>query len=239
MRAIESLEAQGFINTNKVLGKRTKYSLNLLKTPDTHVTPDKLSPLTQCHHTPDTHVTTPLTPMSPEPVIPVSKPVNKYSEQDYSLAEWIYSLVLITAPKSKTPNLDKWANTIRVMVNTDGHTHREIAEVFRWANSDHFWNTNILSPEKLRKQFAKLHAQVINNEQQHKQSAQPSPKLSVVERTKLANEERERARQARAGHGPPMAETAGNIRPSAQQPIRSDNSRELGAVIDGSFSRTD
>ena len=78
-----------------------------------------------------------------------------------------------------------------------------------------------------------------NSNGSYQQTNQPSRKLSVVERTKLANEERERARQAREGYGSPLAEASGNIRPPIEQPIRGDNSRELGTVIDGSFSRAD
>lgn len=163
MRSVESLEKQGFILTEKVTGKRTRYQLIFNKTPDTHVTPAKLSPLTPCLDTPDTHVTTPLTPMSPEPVSTKKKPLNKYTEGDLSLAEWIYELILVTAPKTKKPNLEKWADTFRLMRECDDLTRREIAEVFKWANSDPFWSTNVLSAEKLRKQFSVLHAHFIKS----------------------------------------------------------------------------
>lgn len=78
-----------------------------------------------------------------------------------------------------------------------------------------------------------------NSNGSYQQANQPNRKLSVVERTKLANEERERARQARAGYGSTLAAATGNLRPPVEQPIRCDNSRELGSVIDGSFSRAD
>lgn len=71
IRAIDSLEKQGFISTIKESGKRTNYVLLINKTTDIHDTCDNVSPLTESHTTPDTHVTGPLTPMSPEPVIPV------------------------------------------------------------------------------------------------------------------------------------------------------------------------
>ena len=61
IRAIKSLETQGFIATVKTTGKRTKYELCFDRG-------DNLSPVTESHHTSDTHVTTPVTPMSPEPV---------------------------------------------------------------------------------------------------------------------------------------------------------------------------
>ena len=62
---------------------------------------------------------------------------------------------------------------------------------------------------------------------------------SVVDRAHAAADERERARQARENDGPAMAEIAGDIRPSAQQPIRGDDTRELGTTLDGTYRRTD
>jgi hypothetical protein len=35
-----------------------------------------------------------------------------------------------------------------------------MADVFRWANKDEFWKTNILSPAKFRKQFSVLQAKM-------------------------------------------------------------------------------
>jgi len=54
LRIIESLHQRGLLNKEIRSGKSTIYTL---VTPDTHVTPDKLSPLTFATHTPDTHVT--------------------------------------------------------------------------------------------------------------------------------------------------------------------------------------
>lgn len=87
----------------------------------------------------------------------------KFSADDLSLAEFIFSKVIEAAPKTKKPDLNLWANTIRLMRVRDNLNHSEIREVFTWANADEFWSTNILSPEKLRKQFAKLHAQLNKN----------------------------------------------------------------------------
>ena len=161
MRAIDSLNKQGFISTHKELGKRTKYQLIFDRTPDTHVTRDNLSPVTPMTLTPDTHVTPPLTPMSPEPVITSNKPVIPLSKEnllDVELAEYMFSGIKNVIPKTKNPNLEKWADCIRKMRTIDGHSHRDIATVFTWANKDSFWSTNILSPSKLRDKFAVLDA---------------------------------------------------------------------------------
>jgi hypothetical protein len=90
---------------------------------------------------------------------------HSFSDVDYQCAEWLYSLVINVAPKSKKPNLEIWANTIRLMRESDNLTHQDISDVFTWANRDPFWSTNILSVAKLRKQFPQLQAKMkaVNN----------------------------------------------------------------------------
>jgi len=116
-------------------------------------------------------------------VTPTKK--HSFSEVDYQCAEWFYSLVIITAPKSKRPNLEKWASVIRLMREVDNISHDEISNVFTWANKDSFWASNILSPDKLRKQFPQLQAKMkgANNGQ----SQSNGKKLSAYERARAAN----------------------------------------------------
>ena len=92
------------------------------------------------------------------PIIPLpSNPLtHKYSVEDRATAEEILALIINIAPSTKTPNMDKWADTIRLMREADGLQHADIIRVFRWANSDSFWQSNILSISKLRKQYAQL-----------------------------------------------------------------------------------
>jgi hypothetical protein len=78
-------------------------------------------------------------------------------------AKSIYSLVLGLNPKHKEPNFEKWANTIRLMVERDGRTHEEISDLFKWANNDPFWQANILCPATLRKQWDKLTIKAAGN----------------------------------------------------------------------------
>jgi len=85
-------------------------------------------------------------------------PRKKFSEDDFLMAEFIYEKVLKVADKTKKPNLEKWADTVRLMREQDNLKHSEIKAVFLWANSDGFWATNILSPTKLREQFSQISA---------------------------------------------------------------------------------
>lgn len=83
---------------------------------------------------------------------------NKFSEGDFALAERISEKVLDVVPRSKPPNLESWANDIRLMREQDSLSFNEIWSVFLFANSDGFWRTNILSTKKLREKFPMLHA---------------------------------------------------------------------------------
>jgi hypothetical protein len=92
----------------------------------------------------------------------------KFTPEDLTLAESMFESIKSVVPKSKPPNFKSWANDIRLMRERDNHTFAEITRVFEWANKDPFWQQNILSPGKLRKQFASLHAK----------SCQAKPKMS-------------------------------------------------------------
>jgi hypothetical protein len=59
-------------------------------------------------------------------------------------------------PTRKSPELGKWANTIRLMREQDKRTDEQIRNLFRWCNQDEFWKTNILSPDKLRAKWDDL-----------------------------------------------------------------------------------
>jgi hypothetical protein len=85
---------------------------------------------------------------------------NKFSDRDTACAENIYQRVLVVAPHTKKPNFEKWADTIRLMREQDKISHEQIWRVFDFANRDDFWRTNILGPDKLRKQFAQLDAKM-------------------------------------------------------------------------------
>ncbi len=83
---------------------------------------------------------------------PKTKPKKnlRWESGDLESAESIYKLLLALNPKHKKPSMETWANTIRLMRESDGHTHNDIMDLFRFANSDSFWKSNILSPAKLR-----------------------------------------------------------------------------------------
>ena len=108
----------------------------------------------------------------------------KYSDVDYQFSEFVYKLIIKIAPKQKA-NLESWAETIRLMRVIDKITHQEMADVFKWANADSFWGTNILSVTKLRKQFPQLQAKMKGANNGHQGTGR---KESSHERIKREND---------------------------------------------------
>lgn len=73
-------------------------------------------------------------------------------------AQFMWNAILAMNPTAREPDLEKWANELRIMSQRDGpdRTLDEARALFAWANQDAFWRTNILSPGALRKHWDKL-----------------------------------------------------------------------------------
>lgn len=99
-------------------------------------------------------------PIKPEAAIQSPKGDKWGTADDLKAAQWMFGKVRIVAPTAKTPNWPSWANDIRLARAALNVDHRKICEVFEWANSDHFWSSNILSPAKLREKWETLNAQM-------------------------------------------------------------------------------
>lgn len=83
---------------------------------------------------------------------------------EIQLAQFMISEMLRVKPDSKVPkdnvkSLQNWATDIDRMIRLDKRTPKQIAELFRWAQNDSFWCSNIRSPQKLRKQWDTLELQ--------------------------------------------------------------------------------
>lgn len=87
----------------------------------------------------------------------------KYTAFDLACAEQMHKRIVAVIPYADTPNFESWADTLRKMRLIDKRPAAEIGSVFRWANQDDFWQTNILSPAKLRKHFARLHKLMVQD----------------------------------------------------------------------------
>lgn len=120
----------------------------------------------------------------------------KLQNVDFELASFILDGVGRIKPNIKTPNIKTWAEECRKMRELDGREPRRIAEVFHWANHDTFWQTNILSPAKLRKQFDQLELkanQVRSHENAPRNPASRTDRIREQTRRALLDAETEEA----------------------------------------------
>ena len=95
----------------------------------------------------------------------VDEDIDKDEDKDinsekYKLSEFFLSLLKNRKPDFKTPNLKEWAKDIDLMVRIDHREPARIKEVMEWCQRDEFWQNNILSTYKLRKQFDRLELQM-------------------------------------------------------------------------------
>jgi hypothetical protein len=71
---------------------------------------------------------------------------------------------LIESNGIKRPNVtDKWLQEMERINRIDGYSWSQIDQTIRWVTNDSFWKSNVLSPNKLRKQFGALQLKQNNN----------------------------------------------------------------------------
>lgn len=75
---------------------------------------------------------------------------------EYRLADFLYSFILNRNNGFKKPNLHSWAKHIDLMLRVDNRKPADIETVIKWCQQDSFWQNNILSTDKLRKQYDTL-----------------------------------------------------------------------------------
>jgi len=97
------------------------------------------------------------------------------TQEDDRASRWIYEKVCVVDASAKEPNWADWANVVRLMRQQDNRTHKEICELFLWANRDSFWCSNILSPAALWKKWGTLSAQMGKPNRSQRPSADPVP----------------------------------------------------------------
>jgi DNA-directed RNA polymerase subunit M/transcription elongation factor TFIIS len=92
----------------------------------------------------------------------IDKDIKIYAidSDEYTLSQFLATLIRINDPKAKYPDLQKWAKEIDALIRIDLRSPVEINDVIKFCQSDSFWKTNILSTKKLRYQFPKLFLQM-------------------------------------------------------------------------------
>lgn len=79
-----------------------------------------------------------------------------FSDEDLAFAKFMFETIANDLPDFKKPNLETWANTIRLMRDRDNRDHDQMRAIFLFARASDFWSANVMSPEKLRKHFDRL-----------------------------------------------------------------------------------
>lgn len=87
-----------------------------------------------------------------------SSSIKRYSptSDEVRLSELLFQKIKKRNPGFKDPNIQKWAVHIERLIRIDKRTSLEIEKVIEWSQDDLFWQNNILSTDKLRKQYDAL-----------------------------------------------------------------------------------
>lgn len=91
------------------------------------------------------------------------KRVYEVDDINFKLAQSLLSKIEEQNPDHKKPDLQKWANDIRLMHEQDNRSYDKIQKMIDWSQNNDFWSGNVLSAAKLRKQYDTMVAQA-NNE---------------------------------------------------------------------------
>lgn len=99
------------------------------------------------------------TPSAPSAALEILDPIDA---QRWDEARYLANLLadLIAENGSKRPTVsEKWIQTVERMIRIDGRTATQVESAMRWCQNDPFWRANIMSPDKLRKQYDRLRLQ--------------------------------------------------------------------------------
>jgi hypothetical protein len=82
----------------------------------------------------------------------------EYSENsiEYRLSLFLLNNIRKRKPDYKIPDLQKWSIQSDYILRIDKRDIEEVKKVISWCQNDEFWQDNILSTSKLRKQYDKL-----------------------------------------------------------------------------------
>lgn len=78
---------------------------------------------------------------------------------EYKLAMRLFNKILENNPDHKAlteAQKQKWADNIRLMIERDNRSPQQICNMIDWSQANEFWQQNILSTAKLRKQYDRM-----------------------------------------------------------------------------------
>lgn len=97
----------------------------------------------------------------------------KYSDEHLRLAKKLKSNLTEDFPKEMNKvDIEKWADTIRLIEERDKASIEAIEYVINWLPTNEFWFGNIRSAKKLREKFEKLKFEIKADKKNHKKQSQ-------------------------------------------------------------------
>lgn len=111
----------------------------------------------------------------------------------HGLAGRLLTLIRRRKRNFRQPDLDKWAVDIDKILRLDGRSESHLLNVIEWCQQDSFWQNNILSPSKLRKQLDRLEMQMDRDhawkrKQSLKRGSGPTAKEQYMEKLNETNQ---------------------------------------------------
>ncbi len=85
----------------------------------------------------------------------------------YTLAKLLLDKIMQHLPEFKQPDLQQWARTMEALIEDDKRNPETVKRVINFAQSDPFWQPNILDAESLRIKFDRLNARRISRAGKH------------------------------------------------------------------------
>lgn len=101
-----------------------------------------------------------------------------YKENHLRFAKRMFEKIKEVNGAFPEPNFEQWAHDARLMSSREKISLNEYWRVFLWANNDSFWQNNIQSPAKLRKQYPQLIGKMNYEQQQANARANNQPASS-------------------------------------------------------------
>ena len=84
------------------------------------------------------------------------------NSDEFRLSAILLSYIKNRDTTFKSPDLQSWSKHIDLMIRVDGRLVAEIENIIKLCQQDVFWQNNILSTDKLRKQFDQLKLKLLN-----------------------------------------------------------------------------
>lgn len=78
--------------------------------------------------------------------------------EELQAAQRLWAKITANNPETKEPNLQRWADDLRLMHEQDNRSWDKINRMIKWSQADVFWSGVILSPKKLREKYDQMAA---------------------------------------------------------------------------------